>query len=398
MPENFALYSRTYSTLPEDHMLKLAPGAQVDAGITERGMTYRYRWTDLTIICSVMESGELQEHLRGMAGYVSHIYGGELPERGDVLVGRVLQTKLVLGIEIQPERDAEGRAEELMGKLCAGLQPLIFYWNAIFDAQFRLLLGPDASFDPATTPDLMSTTQSRDSTLSPAVATAAQIARAGRSKVVLQKKAAPLFNGPLYVSDDHSVRLRDAAQVAQRVLVLWAVEQRAEGLDKSKAVTLLAHAGLLEHISPKETQFLQAIKPSADECRKFVWRLEAIWLLLWSLGCIETLEWPSDCCDIERLDARMGPLAADPDFVAHAALRPVAEILDAQDLTLRIHWAIRNEFLHQRPLPPHLDWSQPDRVEINECRAVGVVEQRHYALNWLTRFCDAEWDDVDTPT
>ncbi len=28
----------------------------------------------------------------------------------------------------------------------------------------------------------------------------------------------------------------------------------------------------------------------------------------------------------------------------------------------------------------------------------GVVFERHHALNWLTRFGDAEWDDVETPT
>jgi hypothetical protein len=28
----------------------------------------------------------------------------------------------------------------------------------------------------------------------------------------------------------------------------------------------------------------------------------------------------------------------------------------------------------------------------------GVVAERHYALNWLVRYGDADWDDVDTPT
>jgi hypothetical protein len=28
----------------------------------------------------------------------------------------------------------------------------------------------------------------------------------------------------------------------------------------------------------------------------------------------------------------------------------------------------------------------------------GVIQERHHALNWLVRFEDAEWDDVDTPT
>ena len=28
----------------------------------------------------------------------------------------------------------------------------------------------------------------------------------------------------------------------------------------------------------------------------------------------------------------------------------------------------------------------------------GVIYERHYALNWLFCFEQADWDDVDTPT
>jgi hypothetical protein len=91
---------------------------------------------------------------------------------------------------------------------------------------------------------------------------------------------------------------------------------------------------------------------------------------------------------------------SDPDFVAKARLRTPGEILDAQDLTMRIHWAIRDAWLNKRPVPANLDWSSPaERLPAEECAAVGVVEQRHHTLNWLACFGgEDDWDRVDTPT
>jgi hypothetical protein len=67
---------------------------------------------------------------------------------------------------------------------------------------------------------------------------------------------------------------------------------------------------------------------------------------------------------------------------------------------LRLHWAIRDAWVNNGGfLPADLDWSEDyDLAHVSRCAAVGVVEQRHRALNWLTRFGDADWDDVDTPT
>lgn len=68
---------------------------------------------------------------------------------------------------------------------------------------------------------------------------------------------------------------------------------------------------------------------------------------------------------------------------------------------MRIHWAIRDAYLnHGGIIPEDLDWSGDyNAVHVNMSEAVGVVEQRHYSLNWLINFMNPEtWDDVDTPT
>jgi hypothetical protein len=75
---------------------------------------------------------------------------------------------------------------------------------------------------------------------------------------------------------------------------------------------------------------------------------------------------------------------SEEELLAHTHLRPTAAVLDALDLHLRLHWAARQARLDGNGGMKGLD--------------PGVVQERHHALNWLVRFEEADWDDVDTPT
>lgn len=106
-------------------------------------------------------------------------------------------------------------------------------------------------------------------------------------------------------------------------------------------------------------------------------------------------------CDVPKLAGLISPHEADPAFITSATCRPVSKILDAQDLTMRIHWAIRDAMLHQDgTVPEDLDWStDKEFVPGPLCFAVGVVEQRHHTLNWLINFCNPkDWDELTTHT
>jgi len=58
--------------------------------------------------------------------------------------------------------------------------------------------------------------------------------------------------------------------------------------------------------------------------------------------------------------------------------------VDDHDLHFRLHWAVRQARLDGKDGVKDVD--------------AGVILERHHALNWLVRFEDADWDDVDTPT
>src|SRR5712691_8840544 len=98
MPENFALYSKTLDALPKDQMRVLSDDVCPNVEVTDRGLTYTYRWPDLTILVSVMPAKELSEHLGGFEGYVrQHIYHGKVPKRGERIIRRIRKTQLVVG-------------------------------------------------------------------------------------------------------------------------------------------------------------------------------------------------------------------------------------------------------------------------------------------------------------
>ena len=228
-----------------------------------------------------------------------------------------------------------------------------------------------------------------------------QRARADRSFAQLKLREVPVYGGPLIVEDDEEVRLQDPQEVARRAIILWAVALRAEATPKEEVIALIEKANAWDSVSPMERKFLEDPNPDPDMSRALVWRLESLWVMLWALGHLDQLDWPHDMCNVPRLVEIMRVQESSPTFITDAKLRSVEEILDAQDLTMRIHWAIRDASLADQPrVPQRLVWSGLITwLPVAQCPGVGVVEERHYALNWLVQFLHPEnWDQVDTPT
>jgi hypothetical protein len=181
--------------------------------------------------------------------------------------------------------------------------------------------------------------------------------------------------------------LRDTDEVALRALALMIVAVRGEcwnAGDAFPAETLQRHLSWgFDALSPKETAFLADTAPTQQDKVNFTWRYEALFLLQWAVGWQVDLPEPSAICDVA---ATVGTIreAGQNSFVQEADLLPTDEILDALDFHYRLHWAVRQARLDKKEVPAGIE--------------PGVVAERHYALNWLIRFEEAEWDEVDTPT
>lgn len=78
------------------------------------------------------------------------------------------------------------------------------------------------------------------------------------------------------------------------------------------------------------------------------------------------------------------PLEPTAEFIAKAKLRPVQVLRDEQDLIYNIHAHLRIDSMNKKRLPRSID---PE-----------VIQERHYAMNWLLNDEDQPWDDVATDT
>jgi hypothetical protein len=224
--------------------------------------------------------------------------------------------------------------------------------------------------------------------------------RTQRINADLQRlRGAPIYPAPLWDQDESQVQLRTAAEVVGRVYALWAASMRGENVPADEIWSMIDRQIAWPAASPSERRFIDNRQPDPDEAQQMVWRLEAMWVLMWALGKIDDLGWPEGMCDVKKLMGTVIPYAHDRRFASNAALRPKSEILDAYEITLRLHWALRDAYLNQRPIPANLNWLKPSKMVPAAPTVCGaVLEQRHHAFNWLIRFGDADWDDVDTPT
>nr|WP_145275439.1 DUF4272 domain-containing protein [Tautonia plasticadhaerens] len=104
--------------------------------------------------------------------------------------------------------------------------------------------------------------------------TGRQVARAERSRGMLRARRVPMYRGPLYVDDDEEVALRSGPEVAGRMLSLWVVVLRAEGMPRLEAWDLIDRLVLREALSPQEEGFLADAEPDPDTSRAYTgaWR------------------------------------------------------------------------------------------------------------------------------
>ncbi len=182
------------------------------------------------------------------------------------------------------------------------------------------------------------------------------------------------------------VLLREPGEVATRAQALMAIAVLGESHGAGdpipvKDLEAKIPAGVAA-LTRKERRFFTAKRPTKQDILDATWRYEALQVLAWTLGLVDELAFPSKICDVPALAKAM--LKSKDDLIPRARLVKPAKVLDALDLHYRLHWAVRQAELDKKKTPADLEQ--------------GVVAERHHALNWLVRFQDADWDDVDTPT
>ncbi|XAH22115.1 DUF4272 domain-containing protein [Xylophilus sp. GW821-FHT01B05] len=212
--------------------------------------------------------------------------------------------------------------------------------------------------------------------------------RKARTEALLASRGMPVPQRLPPVVSELELRSRAPQELAGRAFALLAVSARAESVASGELLSmgeLFARLPSAQaNLTPHEQAFLSDDVPDGSTVAQFGWRYECLFVLEWALGLVDALPFPAAICDVP-LATRTMLNAGDVAGVMQALkMRTEGEILDALDLHYRLHWLIREARRKEEALAPGVD--------------AGVVLERHRALNWLVRFEDHGWDDIDTPT
>nr|WP_315241181.1 DUF4272 domain-containing protein [uncultured Flavobacterium sp.] len=206
------------------------------------------------------------------------------------------------------------------------------------------------------------------------------------SEKILRERDIKINNYLPYIEPEEDVVLRTPKEVAIRVCVLAMTNLVAfNTISNEEAIEYLQNYNLWDFVTPNEKDFLA--NPTEQKKSNESWKCECIWTLMFTLNKIKDLGFPDKLCSLNDIPAEEYPVAPDRDpndFINSVfETKSKSEILGLNDLYYRLDWACVDA-----------------RLNGEEMTAVhpGVVYERHYALNWLINYGEADWDDVTCDT
>lgn len=178
-------------------------------------------------------------------------------------------------------------------------------------------------------------------------------------------------------------------EIAKRAVAIFCAALKGEcllmeggslELAKTEVEQMNARYGIKEFFSEREKQYIEMDEPDRVTSIQFSWQYERCAVLLWALGFIE-LNPQTEICNVREIAGILRSYKSIDELVQASNIRSNEELLD----------------MHTRIL--YYDWACVDaRVQGNEAPASldsGVVQEQHFALNWLISAngkCD--WDDI----
>ena len=190
-----------------------------------------------------------------------------------------------------------------------------------------------------------------------------------------------------YTSDDEvPEEIRDPEQIAKRALALFAVVRLAMGAPRDQTLAWLREHALWDALSPAELDFISTATPTRQQVINASWRAEALLVLIWALRLVETMPALNEPYDTNDLKGLLPPYTSQNvgEFVATAVRLPDDALLEYADDVLNSHWEARDASIRGKPVPENLH--------------IGIIQERHHAINWVTGYGNLPWDEVTTDT
>ena len=208
--------------------------------------------------------------------------------------------------------------------------------------------------------------------------------RKEKTELYLRELGIPFNIGLPIIDEEDEAIIRQPADIAKRILVLAYLGVYAEDGDRNEIIEYLKSENLWDTVSENEKELFTQDELTEKDKINISWRSEAINVLLWTINKVDNLDLPIEECNVgEILDLLPDFLSTSKEFIETATIRNTSEILDLADLTFRLHWMTRQS---------GLEGKEPV-LGING----GILQERHYALNWITYY-DENWDEITTDT
>lgn len=217
-----------------------------------------------------------------------------------------------------------------------------------------------------------------------------QIKRKERSEKIIREKYVNIYYGLPYLEDSSEVKIRSKEEIVQRIIALTIVIARAVTKDNRITEAIIRNYEADSFLTPEEKDFISMEIDDIDEGlqEKFLWRIHSCFVLLWSIGLLDELNYPQDNEnpeeDVIKIMEVNKNFKSYQELLDKAKLRSKNEIIDEADLIYRYHWSCVDAIMKGKYPPSDL--------------SKGIVYERHYALNWLINYMDQDWNDVSTDT
>ena len=330
-------------------------------------------------------SCEVSNQVRGMYNFVAQL-PADNPSLQSLLLAKIQTINVELTLKAEPK--LKGAFQSLLQEIVSSYEAIIFAQpgTSISQSAAQHFLDKDLNLLIDTTGKcgngLVKVQVSSTFVDKPFVATADQEERKKKSEQYLQEKGIMINVNLPFIDPEAEVDLRSKEEIIERVYALALIAALGEGVPRDQ-LERVKNGLPINGLSPYETYLYNKEELTPQEKAIATWRYESMNLLLWAIGYVSPLVYPDAICDVGTI---VGLVIHQPrqQFEAGAAVKSKAEILDELDKIYRMNWAC---------VQARITGAKPGG-NIHE----GIVHERHYALNWLTRYRDSAWDDVSTDT
>jgi len=207
----------------------------------------------------------------------------------------------------------------------------------------------------------------------------------------LKKKNVPYIEHLPRIESEEEAKIRTLDEIACRAACCLISIQHSFDVNNDNDIKgsheflygLLEKWNLIDHLSEDEKTLFDG-NLTGYKLESFSWKYEAYWVLAWALGLVKKLEFPTDICDVQKAIAFVSSHDTFESFLKSTKPRKPSDILDEADLIYRIHWAVTDARINNKPAPANLNSS--------------VVMERHMALNWLIGVFGDDWDNMTVDT